>query len=1460
VLSVIAARLNRPEVRDALLAAPDEAQAVAAFLGGRYERLHESQLKTGRLLTAAHDPSLPTWQVQVTPGDGRQQRRNELNHLLLNGFNQKQGVCEARHAESVGAGSLPWPSRSLPISLWNSAMRTDRLLVLPVMMLLAAAMTAAEVVPAPYRLPAEVAVTTTVAAPNPGGWTATFENPPIENLLAGGEYEPFNFRYRLYANGEGVDSIPLSESEATGYDCRREGFFDGATARVYRIVNGTMVNVRRDTVTRHRASGWSATESKLVPADKPTIQWNFEGWNAPDAQYRFAVVAVGTDGTWSKPSNVIMMKRPVTCEDKSKNDHLFAFAWPEGGGGPGTISGKQPPAPTNLAFVEHKGCLDFTWDPVKAPGVAGYQLVRSDYAPDKHLGYGFDLAGKAASPEQHIKKGDLVFLDLRRTDWSRKKYTANRVWDDWGNGGIANIFPGHQDESSNHTWTLVPHPTPIPPGFTAADRGQTCLKISMTGAEQVGLKQYNHAGPSQNWYPVLTVGRPYAVEFWAREEGMANANVHFGFSSVYEGSLKHDFTLTGEWKKYVCEFTPDQAWPKENEAVGEMKLSFTGPGTLWLDMGVPQADIDDLRASGMGFLRTHAFIKSGWSYFLDDLTNAPGVIGRRGNVDDGAPSTLFSILGFLKQAKVNPWLQIEMSLAEDEWQGLVEYLAAPYDPAKDSPKTKPWAAKRFAMGQAKPWSDEFPRFLFEVSNETWNPHPGFAPWHFPWQKMTDGATGRVYEGGELTGLMTGYILSQMKKSPYWANLAPKMETVGCGWLVQLDDDGFGQKMARQCPDIRHVLVANYNGGWDEGASAATADDAGRRLALTVCPQYSQGSMEKFAETRERLAAQGVKYKIGTYEAGPGYSLPNTITNEQVEAESQVMKSLAAGTGTLDCFLDGAQQGLVLQNFFTYSRGRNYWTSHALPRNGGQAYPSWRALSMYNRLAQGDFLATQPISVPTDALAKTATRAAMAAAPLTGVYATRQGDRYSVFVLSRKLDSYPYAGDDGYTPVTLRLPFTAAKKITLHQMSGDPRATNLDADNVKVVTSDIPVARFAPKFTLDADRGADRRGLPPGSIFLYVFEGTTTPPLAKQVAGTVTPALGQATTTSVPVLRFQVSFDRAVSRFTADQVVVAGTAGGNIAVEWPIRWAGTGCIITIADVIASGTVGFTIPAGVVKDAAGTTNAVIASPLLTYAIPAPKDLVMVQETFDPVDGKRIWASSGGRGWKGLWTLHNEDPAKFPEGYVLSAERPLTYPSVAASPSYLRAGLDSLSLWRDLDVDGSLAFAKRITKEEGPAQVGLSGTSVWLSFLVRKDKLDRDQLLLSLNSEAFYKEEHVAARFGCDAGSMKDDKPFWALHVRNPDNNGWTIIPTTTAVEAGKSVLMVARVSFAQTDAVELYVDPPLGGKAPDKPSAAYVAGKDRKLIFNSLVLWGGRPDSGAFDEIRIGDSFKAVTPGR
>lgn len=215
---------------------------------------------------------------------------------------------------------------------------------------------------------------------------------------------------------------------------------------------------------------------------------------------------------------------------------------------------------------------------------------------------------------------------------------------------------------------------------------------------------------------------------------------------------------------------------------------------------------------------------------------------------------------------------------------------------------------------------------------------------------------------------------------------------------------------------------------------------------------------------------------------------------QVEAESQVMKSLAAGTATLDAFLARAVHGFVVQNFFTFSRNRDYWTSHAPLVSGGQAYPSWKALSLYNMNGTGDFLCVTTQSVPGVDLPASARRPFVANAPLAAVYATRSANHVCVFVVSRKLDNYPFAGDDGFTPVTVNLPFKLGVQgsITRYRLAGNPRANNLDADNVKLEVDQIPVSTFRPAFVLSEMTGASDRGISPGAVYMYRFDSVEWP--------------------------------------------------------------------------------------------------------------------------------------------------------------------------------------------------------------------------------------------------------------------------------------------------------------------------------------------------------------------------------
>jgi hypothetical protein len=113
-------------------------------------------------------------------------------------------------------------------------------------------------------------------------------------------------------------------------------------------------------------------------------------------------------------------------------------------------------------------------------------------------------------------------------------------------------------------------------------------------------------------------------------------------------------------------------------------------------------------------------------------------------------------------------------------------------------------------------------------------------------------------------------------------------------------------------------------------------------------------------------------------------------------------------------------------------------------------------------------------------------------PLVGAYAMRDGDRWAAIVVSRKLDGKHDGFDfgDGGTPVTLRLPFRSAGKITLHKLAGDPRQSNREKLSIAPQTQEIPAGALSDgTFVITAQTGGGANGLPPGAILLYVFERT-----------------------------------------------------------------------------------------------------------------------------------------------------------------------------------------------------------------------------------------------------------------------------------------------------------------------------------------------------------------------------------
>ena len=846
----------------------------------------------------------------------------------------------------------------------------------------------------------------------------------------------------------------------------------------------------------------------------------------PEHEYWFQVVAVDEFNQISPPSNVVSVRTGEKCEGQNSSQpspphRNFNTNAPD--------KPAPPAAPKNFRFEQDGDLLTFSWDPVDAEHLAGYKVFVSDYDPTKHQGFGLKLASQEPRSDRPIQKDDLVFIDQLKTtlvEADSAPYVAlpaNRALKSPWAGGHSEFMLGDEgydgswwsdgSAGSKAKWELVEHPTPLPEEFTG--HGQTCLKWQVDGNDLTGIWLNTHGPKSGTWYAILDP-KEYKVEAWVRGSGKAG----IAFAGPYAnpgtplpnrqivpadnplGIPPIEIPLTEQWTKFTGSFTvPDSI----ESGMGAAYFTFEGPGTLYIDnlriyeADTPMGDLfpitaQRLRDSHIRFARNSystVLTKSGCT--LEAMVSDAG--GRnysKGNVDH--LPTFHSTLRQLKNAGVSPLLQVEMCMSEEEWLGLAEWLCAPYDPAKgDTPEKKPWAYKRWSRGQKEPWIDVFPDFAFELSNETWN--QTFAPYDWDWGKaMTDGATGQQYTYGATYGLFQEYVANKLRSSPYWTPaVEDKMKFVITGWTTA---PSFGFEAARHAPSTDIVLHAAYHGNYGLGDPLVMTDFKG-----FYTMNWSQsGILPRFTPVYDRwkeVLGEGHDFDIGIYEYGIMYSVNPGDPAERKEVDQKLARSMFNAVACLDACLFQNRFGTQDRAIFTWGHSIGAWGSHTLRQFGGHAYPFWKALTLYNQFGGGRALQVEMLKAPTWSFPEYETvdntekikRPALPNTPMVSVHANAEGDRVTVFVLSRKLDNFPVAGDDGFTPGVVRLPFSKAKKITLHRMVSDPRLDDRFEEHTKVEALDLPAAAFKGSLPINEQTGADARGLPPASIFCTVFEGT-----------------------------------------------------------------------------------------------------------------------------------------------------------------------------------------------------------------------------------------------------------------------------------------------------------------------------------------------------------------------------------
>ncbi len=902
-------------------------------------------------------------------------------------------------------------------------------------------------------------------------------------------FEPVVFRNKFKLERDSRDIAVIDKTPLSFYDSYQSGYLDGAEVFVYRIVNGKFKLVRKDKVKETVLEYWNVGDHKVIDPSVTEGEYNWDPWSRPTAERFISVFSVDKSGNLSTASDPVKIRFAAPAKNAKAKNQYVKFRAPRN-----AASDSKPPAPTNLRVKldEARGVYELSWAGVSDPDIVGYAIGVTDTDPAKHRGCYLELENKSPIEQEILRDGDMLFVSKVLDQGNPAGMLSNRLGNldrivrEWVPNGVPNEY------ASSDSWKLVKHETDTP----VTDGGFYYLDITPEEGKPAYVGKSGIPDISttkQDYYPVPEE-TTYKMEVWAKADKADAPPFVFEYNGDKRvgGFVGHTpFQPTTKWQKFEHTF---MGKPSSEGFHAYLVLTCQPGATYSFDnfrvyradtpyLDYSKKDYENLKQSGMMAFRTHGPIKTGTStYNMNNYLSAAGSSPEMGG------NTLPQMLTTFKNAGMFPWLQIEFHMSPDEWLAFAEYMLAEYDPKKDTPESKPWAYRRYRQGHHEPWIHDFDRIYFELANETWNSL--FRPWVF--ENQVDAATGQRYARGAVYGKFHDMVFETLKSSPYWnKEAAEKFINVLGGWAI----GSYNKEIIGATEHGDFLTIAAYNGGWDEGEGPAQENPASY---FSVLCQVNQTAIPRAIELKamaDEVRAGGKKIHLGTYEAGPGYALNGLnkakVSKEQGRQQENVMKSKLAGTATLDSFLARAYHDFDIQNFFTFSRGE-LWTSHAKEYRGGQAYPCFMTLSIFNRLSTGDMLETKAVSVPTVDVPEAKRRRAVKDAPLAAVYATEKGDQLSVFCISRKIAGYPVEGDDGYTPFKVKLPIRAAKSITLYKMTGEPTDNNIFSEKVKWQEVAIDPGFIKDgELIIDENTGGTAKGLPPAETYLYVFAGVRT---------------------------------------------------------------------------------------------------------------------------------------------------------------------------------------------------------------------------------------------------------------------------------------------------------------------------------------------------------------------------------
>ncbi|QJD86784.1 fibronectin type III domain-containing protein [Cohnella herbarum] len=240
-----------------------------------------------------------------------------------------------------------------------------------------------------------------------------------------------------------------------------------------------------------------------------------------------------------------------------------------------------------------------------------------------------------------------------------------------------------------------------------------------------------------------------------------------------------------------------------------------------------------------------------------------------------------------------------------------------------------------------------------------------------------------------------------------------------------------------------------------------------------------------------------------------------------------------------------------------------------------------------------------------------------------------------------------------------------------------------------------------------------------------------------------------------------------------------------------------------------------------------------------------VLLAREPFDYLAGA-LHGRNGGKGWSQPWAVQSDSktvPGYNTEESVTSAVYYSgTNGDLYRSGRYASGGDAYLTAYRSLDASQNGPF-RAVLASDG--QIGKTGTTFWLSTLMRLQPDNPSEAWVGLSGTEWYKQSLSVGYFG---GPVRN----WTLRIGTND------YVSDVPIVAGETALLALKLEYGSTNVVSLYVNPAeLRGQEPEEADATALTTSG--LTFSKVVYYGGyAAGRSAIDELRIGTGFGIVTP--